>query len=92
MDDLYDLPPNLQPTPLTDQLEKHWFDQVQRHPQSPSLIKATLRTIGWKLFLIGFIELCNVSFFFSPSCARRITREEIRHFSRDYFVFFSQSY
>lgn len=61
LNDLYDLPPNLQSTELTDQLEANWFDEVKHNPTNPSLIRVTLRTIGWKPFLNGFLTLLNVS-------------------------------
>ena len=57
LDDLYDILPRLESTKLTDQLEANWFDEIKRHPQEPSLLRATLHTIGWKPFLLGFIIL-----------------------------------
>jgi hypothetical protein len=61
LNDLYDLPPHLKSTELTDQLEANWFDEVKRCPNNPSLIRVTLRTLGWKPFLNGFLALLNVS-------------------------------
>ncbi|CAF1384435.1 unnamed protein product [Rotaria sordida] len=64
LDDLYDLPAYLESTPLTDKLEANWIDEIRQCPQNPNLIRATLRTVGWKLFLIGLLlipfELLNV--------------------------------
>ena len=61
MNDLYDLPPYLQSTELTDKLETNWFDEVKRCPNNPSLIRVTLRTLGWKPFLYGLLALLHVS-------------------------------
>ena len=60
LDDLYELPPHLDPTKLTDELESNWFNEMKHHPDRPSLIRATLRTLGWKPFLNGFFPLLNV--------------------------------
>ena len=60
LDDLYELPAHVEPTKLTDELESNWFNEVKRHPNNPSLIRATLRTLGWKPFLNGFFPLLNV--------------------------------
>lgn len=60
LDDLYELPSHLDPTKRTDELESNWFDEVKRHPNSPSFLRATLRTLGWKPFLNGFFPLLNV--------------------------------
>jgi hypothetical protein len=59
--DLYDPPAFLESAPLTDKLEANWFDEIQRCPQNPSLIRATLRTMGWKLLLIGLLLIPLVS-------------------------------
>jgi hypothetical protein len=59
--DLYDLPTMLQSTILTDQLEANWFDEIRQYPDNPSLIRATLRTLGWKPFVLGLLEIINVS-------------------------------
>jgi hypothetical protein len=61
LNDLYDLPDYLTSTALTDKLEANWFDELKRYPQKPSLIRATLRTLGWTPFLLGFLEVLNVS-------------------------------
>ncbi len=60
LNDLYELPTYLQSTELTDKLESHWFSEVKHHPNNPSLIRATLRTLGWKPFLYGFLILLQV--------------------------------
>ena len=51
--DLYDLLPENESTALTDQLEDRWLDEVKRRPDRPSLLRATIRTMGWKPFFIG---------------------------------------
>ncbi|UJR14779.1 hypothetical protein I4U23_001767 [Adineta vaga] len=65
VDDLYDLPIDLESESLTDKLETNWLDEVQQCPHNPSLIRGTLRTMGWKLFLIGLLliplELLNIA-------------------------------
>ncbi len=61
LNDLYDLPTHLKSTELTDKLETNWFNEVKRCPNNPSLIRATLRTLGWKPFLNGFLALLTVS-------------------------------
>jgi len=61
LNDLYNLPPDLQSTELTEKLEANWLDEVKRCPSNPSLIRATLRTLGWKPFLYGLLELLYVS-------------------------------
>ncbi|CAF1199030.1 unnamed protein product, partial [Rotaria sordida] len=55
LDDVYDLPDFLKSTPLTNKLEANWFDEIKRCPQNPNLIRATLRTMGWKLILFGLL-------------------------------------
>ncbi|CAF4057547.1 unnamed protein product, partial [Adineta steineri] len=59
LNDLYDLPAHLQSTELTDKLEQNWFDEVKRCPNNPSLIRATLRTVGWKPFAYGILAFLN---------------------------------
>ncbi len=59
--DLYDPPAYLESAPLTDKLEANWFDEIQRCPQNPSLIRATLRTMGWRFFFVGLLLIPIVS-------------------------------
>ncbi len=59
--DLYDLLPEFESTELTDRLEANWFDEMKQYPQAPSLVRATLRTIGWKPLLIGSLLILSVS-------------------------------
>ncbi len=59
--DLYDVPEFLESTKLTDKLEANWFDEVKRHPENPSLVRATLRTMGWRLLLLGLLLIPIVS-------------------------------
>jgi hypothetical protein len=58
--DLYALPKSFESVTLTNKLEVNWFDEIKRCPDNPSLIRATLRTIGWKPFLLGFLLLLDV--------------------------------
>ena len=53
MSDLYDVPSHLESTKLTDRIEANWFDEMKSSPDNPSLIRVTLRTMGWKPLLIG---------------------------------------
>jgi hypothetical protein len=53
--DLYDPPAFLESIPWTDKLEANWFDEIKRNPHNPSLIRATARTMGWKLLLVGLL-------------------------------------
>ncbi|CAF4718803.1 unnamed protein product [Rotaria sp. Silwood1] len=55
LDDLYDLPDYLKSTSLTNKLEENWLNEIKRCPQNPNLIRATLRTMGWKLMLFGLL-------------------------------------
>ncbi|CAF3730694.1 unnamed protein product, partial [Rotaria sp. Silwood1] len=55
LNDLYDIPTYLESTSLTNKLEANWLDEIKKCPQNPSLIRATLRTMGWKLILIGLL-------------------------------------
>lgn len=59
--DLYNIPPDVESTPLTDQLEANWFEEIRRNPDKPSLFRATLRTMRWKLLLLGLLLAVKVS-------------------------------
>jgi len=61
LNDLYDLPTYLESTSLTHKLEANWLDEIKRCPQNPSLIRATLRTMGWKIIFIGLLLIPLVS-------------------------------
>jgi hypothetical protein len=61
LNDLYDLPTYLESTPLTHKLEGNWLDEIKRCSQNPSLIRATLRTMGWKIIFIGLLLIPLVS-------------------------------
>jgi hypothetical protein len=60
LNDLYELPAYLQSTELTNKLESNWFDELKYHPNNPNLFRATLKTLGWKPFLYGFVVLLQV--------------------------------
>ena len=55
INDLYDLLPQYESVKLTDKLEENWFDEIKLYPDKPSLFRATIRTMGWKPFLIGLL-------------------------------------
>ena len=59
--DLCDLPPHLESTMLTNQLEANWLDEVKRNPERPSFLRATLRTMKWKPLLLGLMLIPKVS-------------------------------
>ncbi|CAF1179985.1 unnamed protein product, partial [Adineta ricciae] len=53
--DLYELLPEYQSKKLTDDLENNWLDEKKRSPTNPSLIRATIRTMGCKPILTGLL-------------------------------------
>ncbi|CAF1451360.1 unnamed protein product [Adineta steineri] len=53
--DLYDLLSHLEATKLTERLEANWFDELKQTKRKPSLIRATIRAMGWKPFLTGLL-------------------------------------
>lgn len=55
VNDLYEIPSFLNSTMLTDKLESNWFDEIERHPTNPSLFRATIRTMNWKMLVLGLI-------------------------------------
>ena len=59
--DLYDLLPQYESVTLTEILERNWFDEIKRNPDRPSLIRATVRTMGWKPLFTGLLLLPYVS-------------------------------
>ena len=59
--DLYDLLPDYKSIKLTEQLENNWYDEIKQYPEKSSLFRATLRTIRWKLLLIGSLLIPMVS-------------------------------
>ena len=61
LEDLYDVPPELEAEALIDVLESCWFDEVRRRPDNPSLIRATIRSVGWKVFFYGLLIIPLVS-------------------------------
>ena len=61
LDDLYDLLPHLESKALTDRLEGHWLDEVKQTDRPPSLVRATVKTLGWSPVLYGLLLIPNVS-------------------------------
>ena len=59
--DLYDILPQHRAVLLTDQLESCWSDELKRHPNRPSLLRPTIRSMGWTPWIIGaaFIPKVN---------------------------------
>ena len=60
LSDLYDLLPALESTRLTDRLEANWIDETKQTKRTPSLVRATIKSMGWRPFLIGLLLLPNV--------------------------------
>ncbi|CAF2928196.1 unnamed protein product [Rotaria sp. Silwood2] len=64
INDLYEPLPDCESATLTDKLEANWFAETKRNPDKPSLIRATLRTMRWRPFLIGLNLIPSVSLIF----------------------------
>lgn len=87
LNDLYDLPPHLKSTELTNELETNWFNEVKRCPTKPSLIRVTLKTLGYKPFLNGLLALLNVRTNLQHPFHSRFFRELHRSFNHYYLSF-----
>jgi hypothetical protein len=59
--DLYDLFPEFESTKLSERLESNWLDEIKQKNRQPSLIRATLKTMGWKPFLAGLLLIPTVN-------------------------------
>ena len=59
--DLCNLPPHLESTTLTNQLEANWLDEIKRNPERPSFLRATLRTMRWKPLFLGLMLIPKVN-------------------------------
>ncbi len=59
--DLYDLLPQLESTKLIERLESNWFDEMKQTNHPPSLLRATLKTMGWTPFLVGLLLIPHVT-------------------------------
>ena len=64
IDDLYEPLPDCESETLTNKLEANWFAETKSNPDKPSLIRATLRTMRWKPFVIGLILIPTASLIF----------------------------
>jgi len=62
LSDLYDLYPELESRKLVEDLESNWFDELKQTNRQPSLLRATLKTIGWTPFLAGLLLLPSVNY------------------------------
>lgn len=58
---LYEILPQHRSENLTVALEKNWFDELQDHKQRASLIRTTVKTMGWQPALIGLYFMFSVS-------------------------------
>lgn len=59
--DLYELLPEYESNKLTQNLEDNWFDEIKYYPNKPSLLRTTIRTMGWKPLLNGLLLIPFVS-------------------------------
>ena len=88
--DLYDLLPEYESATLTDRLENHWLDEVKRRPSKPSLLRASIRTMGWKplingLYLLPMVRARSLLF---PTCHySRLFRYAVSSFSHCFLSF-----
>lgn len=62
LNDLYPVLPEFEAKMLTDKLENNWNSDRERNPRNPSLIRATLSTMGWTPFLAGLLLIPKVIF------------------------------
>ncbi|CAF2843920.1 unnamed protein product [Rotaria sp. Silwood2] len=64
INDLYEPFPDCESATLTDKLEANWIAEIKRNSGKPSLIRATLRTMRWRPFLISLILIPSVTIIF----------------------------
>ena len=55
LNDLFELLPQLESNSLVDRLQSNWNDELKQTNHQPSLIRATVRTTGWRPFLLGLL-------------------------------------
>ena len=55
LNDLFDLLPQLESNDLVGRLESNWSDELKQTNRQPSLLRATIRTAGWKPVLLGLV-------------------------------------
>ena len=53
--DLFDLLPQLESNDLVSRLESNWNDELKQTNRQPSLLRATIKTAGWRPVLFGLI-------------------------------------
>ena len=92
LNDLFDLLPQLESNDLVGRLESNWSDELKQTNRQPSLLRATIKTAGWKPVLLGLvlipavdeISLDKSSFHSNPflvhSGARQILPATSSHF------------
>jgi hypothetical protein len=59
--DLYDILPEYESKKLTENLESNWLDEIKQRRREPSLVRATMRTMRWKPFLVGLLLIPHVN-------------------------------
>lgn len=59
--DLYELPPHLESSTLIDELETYWNEEIQRDPDKPSFLRATIRTMRWRPLFFGLLLIPKVN-------------------------------
>jgi len=61
LNDLYELMPEFESTRLIDQLESNWFEELKRSNRQPSIIRAMIKTLGWRPLLVGLLLIPSVN-------------------------------
>jgi hypothetical protein len=59
--DLYDLLPQYESKELCERLESNWLNELKHTNRQPSLVRATLKTMGWRPFLVGLMLIPTVN-------------------------------
>lgn len=60
LNDLFDLLPEWESNELVARLESNWNDELKQTHRQPSLVRASIRTTGWRPFLLGLILIPTV--------------------------------
>lgn len=60
LNDLFHLLPQLESNELADRLESNWNDELKQTHRQPSLVRASIKTMGFRPFLLGLILIPTV--------------------------------
>jgi hypothetical protein len=63
LNNIYDILSEYESKTLKDRLKEHWFDEIKRNPDKPSLFRATVHTMRWTPIIIGSFFVFTVSLF-----------------------------